>query len=615
MNMILAQGLGQKAQPKQAAAPAPNPSTPTPKPAAKPAPKATKPAKEKKVKKVKKVKKAAEPQNTVKVLQIISEESGVALSDLTDDSTFADLGVDSLLAMIISSRVKEEVGIDTDTWEFSDYPTVKHLKDYLGSSEGAAEEGEVEKEEEEEEEGEETVAESAESSSAPSAAQPATTCPTGPVNGGNGDADFGRILLVISEESGVAVEDMTDDSVFVDLGIDSLLSLIIAGRCKEELGLDVDTSSMFADIQTVRELKTMVSGLVGEISGSVTEGNAAPSIESSAQKDTPEEAPTTDDADSTSSGVATPQSSGSMSAGKEQARGASPVSAGTNVSSDAEQEVVKPKPAIVNIRPASSVLLQGRPQAGKKTLFLFPDGAGSASSYSSLPKVNPDLAIVGLNCPYARFPEEMTCTIDQLIGSYINELRRRQPVCPYNFGGWSAGGILGILAYAAAQQIIREGEEVESLVLIDSPVPKGLDKLPQRFMDHYNNIGLWDKGVQPAKEPAPPKTLVPHFNATMDILQHFYADPLPMGMTPKCSILFATESVMTGDKALPPGDDDVPDMACLSQKRTDFSPGGWEDLFPGDEVTVEKAEGAHHFSMMQGELGKQTASFIDRATQ
>lgn len=133
------------------------------------------------------------------------------------------------------------------------------------------------------------------------------------------------------------------------------------------------------------------------------------------------------------------------------------------------------RPAIADIRPATSVLLQGRSQAGKKTLFLFADGASFASSYSELPKANDDLAIVGLNIPYARFPEEMTCTLDQLLDESLAKLHRRQTVGPYNLGGWSTGGIL---AYCAAQRLVREGEKVENLMIIDSPVPQELDRLP-----------------------------------------------------------------------------------------------------------------------------------------
>ena len=54
--------------------------------------------------------------------------------------------------MIISSRIQEEIGLNTDSWEFSDHPTVKHLKEFLSEGDGASQvKGEEEEEEEEEE--------------------------------------------------------------------------------------------------------------------------------------------------------------------------------------------------------------------------------------------------------------------------------------------------------------------------------------------------------------------------------------------------------------------------------------------------------------------------------
>ncbi len=126
-------------------------------------------------------------------------------------------------------------------------------------------------------------------------------------------------------------------------------------------------------------------------------------------------------------------------------------------------------------------------------LFLFPDGAGSAISYANLPNIHSDIAVIGLNCPYVRHPQEMTCPLDELKKGCLDEVKRRQPHGPYNFGGWSVGGIL---AYRAIQNLIQEGEEVESLVIIDSPGPKSLDWLPQRSCDHCNTINLFGKNAR-----------------------------------------------------------------------------------------------------------------------
>ncbi|KAG8526115.1 uncharacterized protein KY384_000108 [Bacidia gigantensis] len=247
------------------------------------------------------------------------------------------------------------------------------------------------------------------------------------------------------------------------------------------------------------------------------------------------------------------------------------------------------------VRPATSVLLQGVPQTATQTLFLFPDGAGSASAYIKLPKIRPDLAVVGLNCPFVRHPEEMTCTLDELVGSYLNEIRRRKPSGPYNFGGWSAGGSL---AFKAASELISQGDEVSSLTLLDSPAPQKLGKLPQRFLDHLREAGVFQSGVPGGPTKEMPKTLMPHFNGTMEIMAGYRPKPLPEGKSPKTTIIYATDSALKGDKAFAsqPGDPD--DMKFLTENKTDLSATAWKELVPGVEVKVERAEGADHFSLM-----------------
>ena len=113
---------------------------------------------------------------------------------------------------------------------------------------------------------------------------------------------------------------------------------------------------------------------------------------------------------------------------------------------------------------ANSVLLQGNSKTAAKKLFLFPDGSGSATSYSSLARVSPDVAVYGLNCPWMKTPEDMKVPLEQLTAKYLLEIRRRQPHGPYYLGGWSAGGIC---AYEAAQQLSRSGEETARLILIE----------------------------------------------------------------------------------------------------------------------------------------------------
>lgn len=267
------------------------------------------------------------------------------------------------------------------------------------------------------------------------------------------------------------------------------------------------------------------------------------------------------------------------------------------------------------VPPTTSILLQGTPSKTEKTLFLFPDGAGSAFSYASIPRIDPSLSLVALNSPYHRQPHLFRCSLDDLIKSYIAEIRRRQPTGPYHFGGWSAGGIL---AYRATQVMIEElHEPVTSLVLIDSPVPRGLARLPQYFYDYCNKMNVF--GLPQGNKPAQaPEWLIPHFNATIDTLHEYHAAPLMLdnANAPHVSIIWACESVMDGADILRPSsysedeDENEEGVKFLTERRTDFSGCGWETLFPGGEVRIEKAPEANHFTMMRGEFAPKLACFI-----
>ena len=252
------------------------------------------------------------------------------------------------------------------------------------------------------------------------------------------------------------------------------------------------------------------------------------------------------------------------------------------------------------------MIIQGSPHSCSHFLFLFPDGSGSARSYTRIPLVNPDLAIVALICPYRQEPEAMKCSLEALIASYVLEIRRLLPKGPYSLGGWSSGGIF---AYHATVQLTTAGVQVRHLVLIDSPVPGDVDRLPQRFYDHCVSVGIFGQIEQRLEEGSAksPQWLVPHLNATIDLLQNHHVKPLAFRYTPRTSLIWASECAFDGVKfpKLPPGSEDMKGMKFLTGARTDFTAGAWQKLLPGSEVHVDVVEGASHFSMMVSEVAKQ----------
>lgn len=542
-------------------------------------------------------------------MAIVSEESGIALTELTDDSNFADIGVDSLLSMVIASRFREELNIEleADFKLFVDCPTVKQLRVFLGGSPDGGQDLTSEAEDDvavpsekvsllsstdntitDEPPSTETLAENPlEAYSAPrmnafdddeedysppptkevvlpvvsdevevstpssskviippsvpgqglltcQKKRPSSTIPT------QKNSTVSAALAIVSEESGIAIPELTDDSNFADAGVDSLLSMVIASRFREELGLELEANfSIFVDLPTVKDLKAFLAGggTKGESSEDLSDFNNEQS----------------------SSPLTTPDESGA--------------------------EEAPYKSAVDHARSATSVILQGLPKVAAKTLFLLPDGSGSASSYVQMPGVKGDIAIVGLNCPYVRDPDDMNCTPSAMISSYCNEIQRRQPSGPYHLGGWSSGGAF---AFACAERLIRQyGEEVHSLIIVDAPLPQVMDRLPPAFYEYCGQIGLYGSDK-------PPEYLIPHFIKTVEVMLPYKAKPLKTYPMPRVGILWACDTVLDG-KGAPKIKNTT---HFMTRRRSKFGPDGWDTVLPGAEFIMDRAVGANHFTMM-----------------
>ncbi len=479
-----------------------------------------------------------------KILKMISEESGIDVGDLGDDITWSEIGVDSLLSLQITGRIREEIDVDMDLDDLlSRFLTVNELRNFFGSEIDVAAQPKVEITQ--------TTVERAVGAPtpAPCSSEKRLDLPTQ-----SGASVFQEALTIVSDVTGVAEEELTDEAVFADIGVDSLMSLMLTSRLRDELELEMEDENFWARFHTVGDLR-------GFLSDSSDSEETPSSPRSSSVDDTGNTTPVTPDVILTERTV-----------------------------------TLKTHRDPCSVPSASSVVLQGSPKKARTMLFLFPDGAGSATSYSSIPAVAPDVAVVGLNSPYYKDPTNFKCTIDELIDAYLVEVRRRQPMGPYHFAGWSAGGML---AYHATYRTIMSGEEMEHLILMDSPVPKRLDHLPPHFYEFLSKHQFFGHATNAGAAAPPPDWLFPHFNATIDTLHDFVARPLPEGTAPKTSLIWAGQGVLNDLKVeLPPHLDDTEGMKFLTRKHSSFSGNGWEELFPGEKLQISVAEGANHFSMM-----------------
>lgn len=66
-----------------------------------------------------------------KAIMLIEKEAALEDSDMTDDATFASLGIDSLMSLVIAEKFREELQVTVGGSLFLEYPTVGDLKSWL----------------------------------------------------------------------------------------------------------------------------------------------------------------------------------------------------------------------------------------------------------------------------------------------------------------------------------------------------------------------------------------------------------------------------------------------------------------------------------------------------
>ncbi|EON65175.1 hypothetical protein W97_04412 [Coniosporium apollinis CBS 100218] len=504
---------------------------------------------------------------TSRVMKIIAEETDVDMSELVDDAAFENLGVDSLMSLTISAKFREDLDLEISSTLFTDFPTVGQMKRFFSQYDGGAPLVESEDSDLSEVSDLPTPYDgddvSTPASSAPSSA-PSISGKEAPVRveiKQTTETIEGEVSLarqIVAEEMGVDISEITDQADLAEMGMDSLMSLTILGALRERTGVELPstflvTNSCIEDIENALGMRPKPKQKV--------------TVETKIQ---------------TKSVTAT-----------------NPQLAEVN------KKLQPISKDISNLPPATSVLLQGNAKIATKKFFLLPDGSGSATSYISISNISPDMAVYGLNCPFMKKPEDFTCGIDGVSALYYAEIRRRQPKGPYIIGGWSAGGVI---AYEVALQILASGEEVERLVLIDSPCPVALDPLPARLHIFFDQIGLLGTG----KAGGTPGWLLPHFSASITALSGYNPAPFPKHRAPKTFAIWCTDGVCgkPDDPRPPPAEDEDPaPMKWLLNNRTDFGDNGWAQLCHQENMEFA-VMGGNHFTMMKGDHGETLGKLI-----
>jgi thioesterase domain-containing protein len=108
-------------------------------------------------------------------------------------------------------------------------------------------------------------------------------------------------------------------------------------------------------------------------------------------------------------------------------------------------------------------------QAGgrKRPFYCLHPGGGNVLCYAGLARhLDADRPLFGIQASGLLAGQVIHESIEDMAIDYVRAVRRHQPRGPYLLGGWSMGGVV---AFAMAQELRRQGEAVDLLVLLDAP--------------------------------------------------------------------------------------------------------------------------------------------------
>lgn len=115
----------------------------------------------------------------------------------------------------------------------------------------------------------------------------------------------------------------------------------------------------------------------------------------------------------------------------------------------------------------TGVLVELTDGPAERPWFIVHAIAGSVFGYAALAGELADtFKVYGVQAAGLSAGSAAESSLDRMARNYLRAIREVQPAGPYRLAGWSMGGLL---AFEIAQQLERDGERVESLVLLDAP--------------------------------------------------------------------------------------------------------------------------------------------------
>ncbi|KAJ5566509.1 hypothetical protein N7535_008147 [Penicillium sp. DV-2018c] len=434
--------------------------------------------------------------------KLLASQIGISEDDLSDDSSFIELGVDSLLSMTILSQIQTSLNIELPASTFTDLPTFGDLCNHV--LKGLPDQSTA------------PLLTPGSSSSESDTSSPPSIFDVSLES--SNDARLLEVYSVIASEIGVDVQDVLSAEDLSVLGLDSMMAISIVGALEDKIGVRLPSDTFEPSSKNIH---SVLSDMFG------------PSLSSALRP---------------------------------------PI---------AKDPVTNQKKSSF----PSSIFLQGD-SSNTKTLFLFPDGSGLGSAYAKIPRISNDLRVCGLNSPLLYSTSRIPVNIESITARMVQVIREHQPHGPYLLGGWSAGGFY---AFEAARELLQAGEQVESLILIDSPCRLRYDAMPTSMLDLISSKLTLSREVRD------------HFLRTISAVEKYSPRPLPRRALGRTTIVWSEDGLYVDeDVSLQRTDIDIqnPIVEWLLKRGGSLDALGWDELLPGVQLDIKTMRG-NHFTMVQ----------------
>ena len=176
-----------------------------------------------------------------KVTCIIADELGLSIRELDEEKNLEELGIDSLLTISITSRLRRELGFELPTSIFS---TVKSVSELLRNLRDTM-----------------TAFPKSSASNSVTISSSGVHTPASAPSRVSVDRFENTLMQAITQEMSINPEELTLNTSLKELGLDSLMSISILSIVKRQTGLDIPASLLTSGNPTISSLASALKTL------------------------------------------------------------------------------------------------------------------------------------------------------------------------------------------------------------------------------------------------------------------------------------------------------------------------------------------------------------------